>query len=204
MPIHAPWAARRRLSTHSGSALLALAVALAGCGPAPAPAKKDLLAASATGGDCLGAVWQAQPRPDRAFDRAHDAADGGSIACATGTSASRFATALGQIRLAAANRDKAALLAHVSTPLLSIDAKGGRHELSQAELEHAFGEAFPPAVLALLEHADLDDLTVVPGQGAFVSLGAVWLTASRPGGPPRIVTVNRQALAEAKAAAKRR
>jgi hypothetical protein len=158
-----------------------------------------LSAAAARPGDCLARVWQAQPRPDRAFDRAHDKVEGGSIACATGTSAGRFAAALEQIRLAAARRDKAALLSHVSTPLLSIGPDGVRRELSQAEI----GEAFAPEVLALLQHTDLGDLTVVPGQGAFVSLGAVWLGASRPGGPPRIVTVNRQALAEAKAAARR-
>jgi hypothetical protein len=183
-----------------------VALALAGCGaaPEPAPAKKEVPAATRPDDNCLASVWRSQPQPDRAFDRAHDRVDGGSIACATGTSASRFAAALAQLRAAAASGDKAALLAHVSTPLLSIDRDGGRHELSQAELERAFGQAFPPEVLALLERAGLDDLTVVPGQGAFVSLGAVWLAASRPGGPPRIVTVNRQALSEAKAASQRR
>jgi hypothetical protein len=162
-----------------------------------------LLAASGSGGNCLATVWQAQPRPDRAFDRAHDQVEGGSIACATGTSASRFAATLAQVRAAAASGDQAALLAQVSTPLLSIDRNGARREVPQAELKRAFGETFTPEIVSLLKRASLDDLTVVPGQGAFVSLGAVWLAASRPGGLPRIVTVNRQALAEAKAAAKR-
>jgi hypothetical protein len=186
--------------------MLALAaLALAGSGGSPAPAEKNPLAAAENTGDCLSAVWQAQPRPDRAFDRAHDAAEGGSISCATGTSASQFAAALTAVRAAAASGDKAALMAQLSVPLLSIDAHGTRHNYSQAELAgRAFAESFPPEVIALLARARLDDLTVVPDQGAFVSLGTVWLQASRPGGKPRIVTVNLQALGEAKAAARRR
>ena len=50
---------------------------------------------------------------------------------------------------------------------------------------------------ALLREVDLDALTVVPDQGAFVELGSVWLVVDRNGGRPRIVTVNRQALDEA-------
>ena len=46
---------------------------------------------------------------------------------------------------------------------------------------------------ALLREVDLDALTVVPEQGAFVELGSVWLVVNRNGGRPRIVTVNKQA-----------
>ena len=52
-------------------------------------------------------------------------------------------------------------------------------------------------MLALLRDVDLDALTVVPDQGAFVRLGSVWLVVDRSGGRPRIVTVNKQALGEA-------
>lgn len=121
----------------------------------------------------------------------------------TGTTASRFAAELSTIRAAAASGDKAALLAQVSIPLLWIDRGGARHELSQAELARDYAEVFPPEIVALLGQVALDDLSLVPDQGAFVSLGAVWLAASRPGGKPRVVTVNLQALAEARAAAKR-
>jgi len=44
---------------------------------------------------------------------------------------------------------------------------------------------------------------VVAGRGAPVELGAVWLVVDRKGGRPRIATVNRQALDEAAAAARR-
>ena len=55
-------------------------------------------------------------------------------------------------------------------------------------------------MLALLREVDLDALTVVPDQGAFVELGSVWLVVDRKGGRPRIVTVNKQALGEAASA----
>ena len=62
---------------------------------------------------------------------------------------------------------------------------------------------FDDNVLALLRNLDLDALTVVPDEGAFVQLGSVWLVVDRKGGRPRIVTVNKQALGEAAAAARR-
>jgi hypothetical protein len=203
--IRATWPAKPRRSTRSLFALALGALAASGCGgEARQDRTHDPIAASSSPEDCLAAVWKAQPASDRAFDRAHDRAEGGSLSCSTGTSASQFAAALTAIRTAAQSGDKAALLRQVSLPLLSIDADGRRRELGREELEgHAYSAAFPPDVVSLLGKARLDDLTVVPNQGAFLRLGAVWLAASRPGGRPRIVTVNRHALDEAKAAMRR-
>lgn len=149
-------------------------------------------------------MWRSQPAPDRAFDRAHDRVDGGSISCATNTSASQYAAALAAIRAAATSGDKAALLAQVSLPLLAIGKDGRRSELERGALAgKGFDEAFPPPMIAVLKQARLSDLTVAPDEGAFLRLGAVWLASGRAGGRPRIVTVNLQALSEANAAARR-
>lgn len=149
-------------------------------------------------------VWQQQDQPNEQFDRDHDRADGGAISCATGTSASQFEAALAAIRKAAATGDKASLLAELGIPLLYIDAAGNRHELRQDELaDDLFDEVFSPEVLALLRQVRLEDLTVIPDEGAFVKLGAIWLVVDSLGGRPRIITVNRQALGEAAAAAQR-
>jgi hypothetical protein len=198
MPIRAPPTTLRRQSI--SSALAAAALALASCGPA-APAAKQAgaagVAAETGSGDCLAAVWQAQPAPDKAFDQAHDRADGGSISCATGTSASQFAAALAAIRAAAARGDNAALIAEIGLPLLFIDAAGRKRELDRTALAARAEEVFSPPVVALLERVRLEDLSVVPREGAFADLGAVWLVAGRTGGRPRIVTIDRQALDEA-------
>ena len=148
--------------------------------------------------NCLLVVWQDQKTRDEQFDLAHDSASGGAISCATGTSASQFANAFTAIRSAARAQDKAAILNEVGLPLLYIDANGKRRELTASDdVDAAFSEVFDDNVLALLRDVDLDALTVVPDQGAFVRLGSVWLVVNRSGGRPRIVTVNKQALGEA-------
>lgn len=186
------------------AALAALALSLAGCGSSAPPPSEDPIAAADPVEDCLVLVWQQQAEPAEQFDRENDLVEGGAISCATGTSASQFEAALAAIRAAAASGDKASLLAELGIPLLYIDASGNRRELRQDELADAlFDEVFSPDVLALLRRVQLEDLTVVPDQGAFVELGAVWLVVDSLGGRPRIVTVNRQALSEAAAAAQR-
>ena len=148
--------------------------------------------------NCLLVVWQDQKTRDEQFDLAHDSASGGAISCATGTSASQFANAFTAIRNAARAQDKAAILNEVGLPLLYIDANGKRRKLTASDdVDAAFSEVFDDNVLALLRNVDLDALTVVPDQGAFVRLGSVWLVVDRSGGRPRIVTVNKQALGEA-------
>jgi hypothetical protein len=177
---------------------------LAGCGSSAPPPSEDPIAAADPVEDCLLFVWQQQAERDEQFDRRNDLVQGGAISCATGTSASQFEAALAAIRAAAASGDKASLLAELGIPLLYIDADGTRRELHQDEVADAlFDEVFSPDVLALLRRVRLEDLTVVPDQGAFVELGAVWLVVDGLGGRPRIVTVNRQALGEAAAAAQR-
>ncbi|RPF72643.1 hypothetical protein EG799_02920 [Aurantiacibacter spongiae] len=149
-------------------------------------------------------IWDGQDRPDRAFDRANDTVDGGAISCATGTSASQFEDALGAIRAAAAGNDRAALLRELDIPLQYIDAEGNRRDVSESELVDAgFDEVFSPEMLDMMTQLRLEDMTVVPDEGAFFRLGSVWMVADRRGGRPRLVTVNRQALSEAIAAARR-
>lgn len=185
--------------------MAALALAAAACGNGTeSPTAEDPLAPVAAVEDCLVLVWQQQDQPNEQFDRDHDRADGGAISCATGTSASQFEAALAAIRKAAATGDKASLLAELGIPLLYIDADGNRHQLHQDELaDDLFDEVFSPEVLALLRQVRLEDLTVIPDEGAFVKLGAIWLVVDSLGGRPRIITVNRQALGEAAAAAQR-
>jgi hypothetical protein len=204
MPIRATTKARRRSTS---SLAVAATLVLAGCGPAaptPSPAAAHGLGAqSDSSSDCLMQAWKGQSAPDKAFDRAHDRADGGSLSCATGTTASQFAATLAAVRSAAAKRDNAALMAEVGFPLLYIDRTGQKAQLDRDTLSTRAGEVFSPAVLTLLAGLRLEDLSVVPQEGAFADLGAVWLVAGRAGGRPRIVTIDAQALGEA-AAAKRR
>jgi hypothetical protein len=184
---------------------LAGALLLAACGAQEAPrqeAEADTPAASA-GSDCLVLAWQEQQAPDRAFDEAHDLAEGGAISCATGTTASQFQAALAAIRAAAQSGDKSRLLQELGIPLLYIDAQGHRRELQRPEMVDAvFDEVFTPDAIAVLGRVKLEDLTVVAGQGAFVELGGIWLVVDRAGGRPRIATVNQQALGEAAEAAR--
>ncbi|KLE36135.1 hypothetical protein AAW00_05615 [Aurantiacibacter luteus] len=151
--------------------------------------------------DCLLVIWDAQAEPNRDFDRAHDSVEGGAISCATGTSASEFEAALAAIRAAAAANDRAALVRELGLPLLYIDAEGNRRELTDELAEEGFDEVFSPEMLEMMQDLSLEDITVVPDQGAFFKLGSLWLVADRQGGRPRLVTVNRQAFAEAAEAA---
>lgn len=155
------------------------------------------------GEDCLVLVWDKQPERDEAFDLANDTvAKGGAISCATGTSASRFERVLARLRDAAARGDKGALLAETGIPLLYIDEEGNRQLLEGEDLDAAFEDAFPPDMLETLATARLSDMTVVPEEGGFFKLGALWLVVDEPGGDPKIVSVNRQALSEAAATAR--
>ena len=150
--------------------------------------------------DCLTEVWQSQSQRDEDYDREHDRAEGGSISCGTRTSASQYRDAITALNQAAASGDKAALLKQIAYPLLYIDAAGESHTLEQPAVAARFAEIFDAPTLALLQRAELSDMTVVPEQGGFFALGAVWLVVGRPGGRPRVFTVNHQALAEAAAA----
>lgn len=206
-----------RVNVTAGSALAA-ALALAACSPSGDPAPGDTgepiadapaatssqsnprtdTAVVAAPDNCLLLVWQDQTTRDEQFDLANDRADGGAISCATGTSASQFANALAAIRSAAQARDKAAILNEIGLPLLYIDGEGQRRELTDPDsVDAVFSEVFDDNVLDVLSNVDLDALTVVPDEGAFVKLGSVWLVVNRNGGRPRIVTVNKQALGEA-------
>ncbi|WP_338244167.1 hypothetical protein [Aurantiacibacter hainanensis] len=152
--------------------------------------------------DCLLVVWEQQTEPDRNFDRANDLVEGGLISCATGTSASQYEATLAALRSAASGNDRNAVMGELDIPLLYIDAEGNRRDVEEADLATSdFDEIFSPDMLALMRSLDLREMTVVPDQGGFFELGAIWLTPGEPGGRPRLVTVNRQALAEAAAAA---
>ena len=150
--------------------------------------------------DCLLVVWEQQAAPDREFDRANDMAEGGLISCATGTSASQYEATLSSLRDAASGDDPERLLGELGVPLLYIDADGNRRDLVETDLaSREFAEVFSPEMLSLMRGLELADMTVVPEQGGFFELGAIWLSPGEPGGRPRVVTVNRQALAEAAA-----
>ncbi len=152
--------------------------------------------------DCLLVVWEQQAAPNPNFDRANDPVEGGLISCATGTSASQYEAALTALRNAASGNDRTALLRELNVPLLYIDANGDRRELADTDLAaDEFEEVFSPEMLALMRELDLNEMTVVPDQGGFFELGAIWLSPGEPGGRPRLVTINRQALAEAAAKA---
>jgi hypothetical protein len=185
------------------SALLLLSACDGADADAGAPASEITVPAGERA-DCLTEVWESQPQRDEDFDREHDRAEGGSISCATRTSASQYRDAITALRQAAASGDKAAVLGQIAYPLLYIDAAGESQTLEQPAVEARFGEIFDAPTLALLQQADLGNMTVVPEQGGFFALGAVWLVVGRPGGRPRVFTVNHQALAEAAAAQRAR
>ncbi|MEB3414618.1 hypothetical protein VCJ71_00920 [Alteriqipengyuania sp. WL0013] len=201
----------------SGAALLC-ALALAGCGlaeeraesqqadskaaPVPKNDKREAgtktLLAKAGDADCLLLIWEKQQNPDRDFDRRFDAATGGAISCATGTTASEFERAIADIRKAALSRDRKAMMEQVRLPLLYIDADGNRRELADASaLDVLFNTVFDSEVLDALAEIDLQEMSVTAGQGGDFHLGSVWLAVEQEAGPPRIVTINHQALAEA-------
>lgn len=164
----------------------------------PAPAGS---AAAEAEEDCLMVVWEQQAAPDRDFDRANDLAEGGLISCATRTSPSQFEAVITALRDAANGNDQTRLLGETGIPLLYIDAEGNRRDLNDADLADAdFEEVFSPEMLALMRQIELSEMTVVPDQGGFFNLGAIWLRPGEPGGRPQIVTLNRQALEEAAAA----
>jgi hypothetical protein len=148
----------------------------------------------------LPQVWAAQEAPDEAFDAAHDAADGGAISCATGTTPRRFEETVQSLRQAAASGAREALIGHVGPELLFIDGTGKPRELAgRAAIEAAYDEVFAPEMLALMRELELSEMTVAEG-GGFFALGALWLVPGEPGGRPLIKTINRQALSEAVAA----
>lgn len=190
--------------------LIFLALLAGACSPADqtnaAQEPETLLSAGADASkpdDCLLLVWSNQEERKVDFDRKHDFVDGGAISCATGTSASQFEAAIEALREAAASGDKARLLEQVGLPLLYIDAKGNRREIrDREEVETIFDDIFDPSMLDLLQRLDLSHMSVAKDQGAFFELGALWLVVDRDGGRPRLVTVNRQALAEAAEAAR--
>ncbi|WP_226698726.1 hypothetical protein [Qipengyuania gaetbuli] len=193
-------------------ALLPLALLLA-CSPAevaegepqqtPERAAPEIVESPDPGENCLLLVWSEQDAPDVDFDRTHDTVKGGAISCATGTSASQFEAAIAALRDAARSGDKERLLREVGIPLLYIDAKGDRRELTGDEIDTLFDEVFDARMIALLQNLDLSQMTVEKDQGAFFELGSLWLVVDATGGRPRVVTVNRQALGEAAEAARR-
>jgi hypothetical protein len=151
--------------------------------------------------NCLDSIWEAQPEDERAFDRANDQIGGVSVSCAMSTTATKFVDALDALRAAAEAEDRAALLDALNIPFYYIDADGVTTQLTDADqINAAFDRIFDARVMGLLRRIDLAEVTVVPGEGAFLELGSLWLVADQNGGPPKIVTVNHQAMNEADAA----
>lgn len=150
---------------------------------------------------CLLLVWSEEEEPDIEFDRAHDVVKGGAISCAMGVSPSRFAAAIGALREAAQQGDKARILEQLGVPLLYIDENGERQDLGEEQIEALFDDIFDPRMLDMLRRLDLSQMTVQKEQGAFFELGTLWLVVDESG-RPQVVTVNRQALVEAAEAAR--
>ena len=183
-----------------------MGAAMSACGPAMEETAesfdmRDLRNTQLTvSGNCLEEVWSHETAPDRRFDRAHDAVEGGSLSCAIGASPKQFDTVLVNLRDAAGRGDREALLTMVHEPLLFIDAKGARRELAtRRDVEREQAAVLTPELLKGLKLVAIDKVTVVPDQGAFFDLGAMWMASRREGAPPVIVTVNLQALQEAQA-----
>ena len=152
--------------------------------------------------NCLVAVWEAQRDPDQGFDRAHDTVEGGAISCATGTSATEYAAAIDDIRRAADREDRAGLLANTHSEVLYLDAVGEPRTLNgQAAIVQAYADVFDRDMMVLMRNLRLSDMAVETGSGGYFALGALWLAPDGPGGRPRIVTINRQALGESLAMA---
>lgn len=180
----------------------ALLAAVAACSPKP----EDTVAAepartAPVGQDerCLLEVWAGQAERDIAFDRAHDRVEGGSIACATHTSASRYARAIGELRTAAEAGDSAALVELAGLPLTYIDAAGARREFTSRDaLAESADAVFDPEVRTAISAMSVDRLAVADGGGSF-RLGGLWLVPPEAGATPRLVTINRQALRESAA-----
>ena len=160
-------------------------------------------AANEAGGDCLLMIWSDHQDSDVDFDRANDHVNGGAISCATGTTPSRFESAIAALRSAANAGDKARLLEQVGVPLLYINDKGERRELTSEEVDVLFDEVFDAQMLETLSQLDLSQMTVEQDQGGFFALGTVWLVVDDTG-QPRMMTVNRQALREATEVARRK
>ena len=160
-------------------------------------------AANDAGDDCLLMVWSDHQDSDVDFDRANDRVKGGAISCATGITPSRFESAIAALRSAANAGDKARLLQQVGVPLLYINDKGERRELTSEEVDALFDEVFDAQMLETLSQLDLSQMTVEQDQGGFFALGTVWLVVDDMG-QPRMMTVNRQALREATEVARRK
>lgn len=156
--------------------------------------------------NCLDIIWAARAgdpdfdEAERQFDRAHDATTGGSIACATASSASQFDRTLKALASAISNGDRAATIAEAGIPLLFIDEDGNRREISNPQrLEAAFDTIFTADTLERLQSLELEDMTVVPDKGGFFDLGSIWLVVPETGARPKLVTLNRQSAGELRA-----
>lgn len=201
---------------HHGNIALALSLAmLAACSPSPADTieKQDearkveqreetlatirSAASPAAGSNCLPEVWALQVDDDKQFDQRNDAVSGGSISCSTGTSPSQYQAVIDDLRDAARKNDTTRLMREMQKPLLLIDAEGKRSNLSRSDIIARTDEIFDTRLMALFASLELTDLTVRKDQGGFFALGAIWLSAEKPGGRPHIATLNLQALEEA-------
>lgn len=189
----------------NSAALLAIGLMVAACraeqGAAGAPAEVDAVTPVAIE-SCLTDVYRDRPARDEAFDRAHDAMPGGSLSCGLSITASELRDTLAQLREAAAAEDRKRLLGHVGIPMVYIDAQGTVRQLpSMTDIEAFYDDIFTTAVVRRLATLRLEDASVVPGEGLFFDLGAVWLIVADESGRPQLLTVNHQAAEEAAAAA---
>lgn len=161
----------------------------------PAPQREAALE------NCLERLWDEEaPVEQRSFDVENDRIGGVSLSCAMSTTATQLRQALVALKQAAEAEDRAAILDYVGIPFLYIEEDGEARQLTeQDEINERLDEVFDEDTMAMLRRIEPSEITVIPDQGAFLELGALWLVAPEAGGPPRIVTINHQALDEADA-----
>ena len=197
---------------HNHALTMLTLLLLAGCNQAPQGDQmagiaagserpdKSTASAQAQPNSCLLLVWDAAGSTDVAFDRANDAVAGGTISCAAGTTPTRFSQTMETMRAAAGARDIGALTQALADDVLLIGTDGERTQITVETPSPDRAALFTPDVIEALSEMTLADLTVAPGQGAFLALGGIWFGVAETGGAPQIRTINRQALVEAKAA----
>ena len=166
---------------------------------APLPSPSQASARESEMERCLSLIWAAQGRQDNDFDRVNDTIVGGSIACNMGTSATAVSNGLKAIRAAALSADPRQMATVIRFPLQFIDAAGNRRTIpNEAQLRGQFETVFDRQVLRRLSRIGIQEMEIVGSEGAMFDLGGIWIAVAEQGGQPKLITINKQAIGEAR------